>query len=154
MSNPSKKRGTAGETAVVRYLRANGFPHTDRQPLRGNLDAGDLLVAPGLVAEVKNVAVAGRGQVPAAMLTRWMGECEAERRNAGAAHCPLIVKRAGTTDVGAWFAYLPAWGFVHLVGDASVSVPDPWAPLCTDVATLARLLRWAGYGEPLEEVFA
>lgn len=158
MSNPSKRKGTAGETAAAKWFRANGFPFADRQPLRGNRDAGDLALAPGLVAEVKSVAVAAGGRVPPKMLATFMAEAESERMNAGAAHCPLIVKRAGTADVAQWFAYLPAWAFAQLVGAihadaaAGIGLPDPHAPLCTDVGTLARLLRYAGFGEPLEEV--
>ncbi len=38
MSNPSKAKGTAAETAVVRYARAHGFPHADRLTLSGRYD--------------------------------------------------------------------------------------------------------------------
>lgn len=35
MTNRSKNKGTAGETAVVRVARANGFPLADRLTLGG-----------------------------------------------------------------------------------------------------------------------
>ena len=38
---------------AVRWFRDHGFPQADRQPLRGNRDAGDLDLAPGVVVEVK-----------------------------------------------------------------------------------------------------
>ena len=54
MTNPPRKRGTAAETAVTRWLRDHGFPHADRQPLRGGRDQGDIDITAGLIAEVKN----------------------------------------------------------------------------------------------------
>ncbi len=38
----SKQKGTAAETAVVKYLKANGFPKAERRALQGNLDKGDI----------------------------------------------------------------------------------------------------------------
>lgn len=147
--NRSKAKGTAAETAVVRWARLNGFPGADRQPLRGNRDAGDIDLCPGIVLEVKNHAgVAGYGQPAPAQLREWMAQAALERDNAGAAHCPLVVKRAGVADPGRWFAYLPAASLAALIGDKA-AVPDPDAPLCSDVRSMARLLRFAGYGDPL-----
>lgn len=41
MANPSKKKGTAAETKVARYLSEHGLP-TERLPLAGSADKGDL----------------------------------------------------------------------------------------------------------------
>lgn len=151
MSNPSKAKGTAGETALVRWLRDNGFPFADRQPLRGNRDAGDIALSPGLVVEVKNYAgPPAVGQPAAEVLIRWMAQAETERIHAGADHCPLVVKRRGTSDPGRWFAYIPASSFATLVGAPASSLPNPSAPMCTDVASLVGILRCAGYGSELE----
>src|SRR5690606_27104000 len=49
----SKDIGTRAETAVVRYLRANGFEHAERRALRGRQDAGDITGTPGICWEVK-----------------------------------------------------------------------------------------------------
>jgi hypothetical protein len=54
MTNPSKKRGTAWETQVVRYLQ-QWWPNTERRALNGGLDKGDVLGLPGLVVECKSV---------------------------------------------------------------------------------------------------
>lgn len=108
MSNPSKAKGTAAETALLRYAHQNGFPHADRQPLRGNRDQGDLALCPGVVVEVKNHSgMPALGQPSAAVLAQWMNQTEVERTNARAAIGLLVVKRKGTTDPGRWFAYLP-----------------------------------------------
>lgn len=147
----SKAKGTAGETALVRWFRINGFPGADRQPMRGNRDAGDLALCPGVVAEVKNYnGAVGLGQPPAATLTKWLAECDTELMNARAAYCPLIVKRTGTTDPGRWFAYLPLGALFSLVGKPIHAYPAA-EPACVTVATLAALLRDAGYGTPTQD---
>ena len=147
--NRSKAKGTAAETAVVRWARLNGFPGADRQPLRGNRDAGDINLAPGLVLEVKNHAgVAGAGQPAPAQLAEWMAQADLECANAGAAHCPLVVKRTGVADPGRWFVYVRAGDVATLLG-ATADLPEPLSPWQTDLRSLTRLLRWAGYGDPL-----
>jgi hypothetical protein len=149
MANPSKNKGTAAETAVVRWARDNGYPGADRQPLRGNRDAGDVDLCPGIVLEVKNHRTAGTGQPAPLVLAAWMGQAELERHNAGAAHCPLVVKRSGTSDPSRWFAYITAQTFADLVG-VPVNLPNPSAPWCTSLGSLVQLLRHAGYGDPLD----
>lgn len=42
MSNPSKEKGTKGETAVVRYLSNNHGIQAQRRPLTGSKDCGDI----------------------------------------------------------------------------------------------------------------
>ena len=53
MVNKPKQIGTRAETAVARYLAANGFPHAERRTLRGREDAGDITGTPGVCWEVK-----------------------------------------------------------------------------------------------------
>ena len=149
MANTSKSKGTAAESALVRYMRANGYPGADRQPLRGNRDAGDILLCPGIVIEVKAHKSAGTGQPGHAQLAEWMAQAEAERVNAGAALCPLVVKRAGTADPGRWWAYLPAWACAELMGTGTFPLPQPSAPICMALGSLVALLRSGGYGSPL-----
>jgi Holliday junction resolvase len=52
VSNPSKQKGTAFETACVRYLQAQGFD-ARRIALSGSADSGDIAVE-GFVLEAKN----------------------------------------------------------------------------------------------------
>ena len=42
MANPSIRKGTGFEVAVVDYLKAHGFPHAERRAQRGVNDAGDI----------------------------------------------------------------------------------------------------------------
>jgi hypothetical protein len=148
MANPSKNKGTAAETAVVRWARDNGYPGADRQPLRGNRDAGDIDLCPGIVLEVKNHAGGAVGQPKPGLLHTWMAQAELERLNAGALFCPLVVKRGGTSDPGRWFAYLKARDVAALMG-APLDVVDPDAAWCTSLGSLVQLLRHVGYGTAL-----
>ena len=149
MSNPSKARGTAAETALVKWLRDNGFPHADRKPLYGNRDQGDIAVTAGFIIEAKVNAKAGTGQPPHGLLTAWMEQTEAERQNAGADLAVLVVKRAGTAYCGAWFAYLTAGQFAALVGS---HLYYGAAPVMMRLADLVPLIRAAGWGTPMEGV--
>lgn len=145
MSNPSKQIGTKAETAVTRYAQANGYPWADRQPPRGRRDQGDLTLTPGIIIEVKAHKTAATGQPGRALLTSWMGQTEVERVNAGADVGLLIVKRAGTTDVGQWWAYLTLAGFVGLVGGGLDVGDRALEPVCLPVASALALLTEAGW---------
>lgn len=159
----SKDKGTAAETATLRWLRDNGFPWTERLALSGIHDRGDLSLLPGaaVIAETKGHANAAAGQIAPKQLAKWMAETETERVNAGADHAALIVKRKGTTDVGRWFCYVQIGHLVRLeralpadVGQYKVT--DLWPavygqPVCIDVATWAQLLRRGGWGMPWDD---
>ena len=153
MANPSKAKGTSAESAVVKYMRLNGFGGADRQPLRGNRDAGDIGLTAGIVIEVKAHKSAGTGQPAAGQLFDWMAQAECERVNAGAAMCPLIVKRSGTLDVGRWWAYMTAADTAQLLNGAPLWIEHPHAgaPICMSVAAMVSFLRSNGYGDPLEQ---
>jgi hypothetical protein len=151
--NKPKNKGTAAESAVVKYMRINGYPGADRQPLRGNRDAGDILLCPGVVLEIKAHKTAGTGQPGAIQLAQWMAQAATERHNAGAALCPLIVKRTGTANVAAWWAYLPFQDIADLIGSTvHLESPPTTAPICMAVGSLVALLRSAGYGDAPEQV--
>ena len=150
--NRPKAKGTQAETACVKYLRLHGFGNADRQPLRGNRDAGDILLCPGIVIEVKAHKTAGTGQPGYTQLASWMGQTAAEQYNAGALMCPLIVKRTGTTDVGSWFAYLSLGKlFLLMGGTLELDNAPRTAPVCMTVGALVALLRSAGYGDVPEQ---
>lgn len=143
--NRSKAKGTAAETAVVRWARVNGFPGADRQPLRGNRDAGDIALAPGIILEVKSVATAASGQPGAKLLETWLAQTDVETANAGAAHGLLVVKRSGTADPRKWWCYIRLGEWLRLTG-AHLPLPDPSQPVCVSLASAAAVLRSAGYG--------
>lgn len=147
MANPSRNKGTAAETGVVRWARLNGYPHADRQPLRGGRDQGDLTLCPGVIVEVKAhrlpTGVPTRGQ-----LDTWLAQTEAERVNARADVAVLVVKRPGTTDPGRWFAYVTAHTLADLLTGVTATVRThlEHLPVCMALADLTAVLRAAGWG--------
>lgn len=154
MANPSKAKGTAAESAVLKHVREHGFPWAERLALAGAADCGDISLLPGrlIILEIKSTRQGETGQPPDGVLAAWSAQTEAERVNAGADHAALIVKRKGTTDPARWFAYVPAWSLAELIGAPDTNVlPDPDALLCTSLGSLLPLLRAAGYGTTLDE---
>lgn len=148
--NKPQAIGTRAETAVVRYLQANGWPNAERRRLRGRLDAGDITGTPGVCIEVK-----GGDQARYASdndIADWLAETWVERGNADADVGVLVVQRRGVgpTNAGRWWA-------VMRLGDA-MALRDPstppelrcaW-PVRMLLADVVELLRGAGYGDPVE----
>jgi hypothetical protein len=99
--NKSKDKGTAAETAVVRYLASfpEYFPSVERRALSGGLDRGDVAGVSNTVIEVK---AAVRQE-----LAKWQRETLTEKANANADYCLLVVKRK-YKPVWQWDAYVPA----------------------------------------------
>lgn len=165
----AKNKGTFAESATVKYLRDNGFPFADRRPLSGAKDRGDVLLCPGVIAEVKAHKRIKMGP--------WLAETEAERVNAGAEYAFLVVKPegVGVTRTGAWYAamywcdlsYLAAFRHVvlsiadlksldkHLVGNSAVVFKPRGVTdigrfyAVTTLSRMATILRLRGFGDPL-----
>ena len=158
MVNRPKAIGTRAETAVARYAHAHGFPHADRRALAGSLDRGDILVCPGIIAEVKGGAAAETASDE--LIRRWLAETERERVNAGAAIAVLVTKRRGVGPqrAGQWAAWMPFWTLAHVEGTAATAATHRArqhyrdVPVRLTLADTLTLLRAAGYGEPLAEV--
>jgi len=130
----SKQKGTAWETAIVRYLNDHGFPNAERRALSGTQDRGDIagitahhdalraayglgdvLGRSGVCVEAKNCSATSLGA--------WMDEAIAEQANGGADYAVVWHHRRGKAS--------PGDGFVTMTGAAWV-----------------RLIRQAGYGDP------
>ena len=117
MTNPSKAKGTAAETAIVNYLRELGVD-AHRHALHGTQDVGDILIpGSGVVIEVK----AHRDMALAA----WVDECETERQNAAArwpgSRVALGIvwhKRRGKGDPRDCYCTLPGWQMVELLKES------------------------------------
>jgi len=99
-----KDIGTAAESAVVKYLRENGFGNAERRALRGGNDCGDITGCGPIVIEVK----AGKAAEGASdgLVQAWLAEAETERRNARADVAVLVMKRKGKSgnSAGDWWA--------------------------------------------------
>lgn len=105
-----RAKGTAAETAVVRYLKDHGFPHAERRALHGTADKGDITGCGPVVFEVKNHKTLD--------LAGWLKELEDEMANANVAHGAVIAKKRGTTDPGEWYAVMPVRLLVELLHEA------------------------------------
>lgn len=149
----SRDIGTRGETAVARWLAANGFPHCERRRLRGSRDEGDLITHPGLVVEVK-AGAAAKNAGPKTILD-WLAETEAERVNASASVGLLVVQRLNRMTPGpaGWDAVLPLWAVTNLHAglrlDPAAWVALNFAPVRMSLENAVELLRRAGYGDPI-----
>lgn len=99
MTNPSKKKGTAAETALVAYLNDLGYT-AERRAAGGMFDKGDIVVKelPHVVFEVKAVA--------RIELASYIDELRAEMLNAGATAGVLVVKRRGKSNPGEWYWFV------------------------------------------------
>ena len=108
----AKAKGTAAETAVVNYLRANGWPYAERRALAGGKDKGDVTGTPGVVWEVK---AGSRLAIP-----EWVRETEIEKENAGVGVGLLVVKPkgVGAARVCCWWAIQPLQQATWLLREA------------------------------------
>ena len=106
----AKAKGTAAETAVVKYLREHGFPYAERRALHGTADKGDITGCGPIVFEVKNHAKMD--------LAGWIKELEAEMVNAKVDTGAVIAKKRGTTNPGEWYAILPTRVLIGLLVEA------------------------------------
>lgn len=110
MSNPSKRRGTAAETALLAWLGEQGHDAV-RNPPAGAKDIGDLTVGGerwhwgksdfvqyDITVEVKNC------RDIATAIRDGLAELDVECRNAGTDHGVLVVKPRGKGDPGEWYA--------------------------------------------------
>jgi hypothetical protein len=143
MTRP-KDIGTRAESAVVKFLRENGFPHAERRALTGSQDQGDITGCPGLVFEVKGGEAAKNasdGQVE-----KWLAETEIERNNANADIGVLVVQRRGigAPNAGRWWAVIRRNGTAF--GDPHFQFAVRY--LLSDAV---HLIRAAGYGDPIEK---
>lgn len=92
----AKQKGTAAETAVVKYLQSRGYK-VERRALSGSNDRGDIAGIEGLVIEVKSAA---RLSIP-----QWLRELDVEKANDKAGRGILVIKPKGVgpDNVGKWW---------------------------------------------------
>ena len=107
MTSPQKRKGSAAELAVAKWLNRLGWTCAERSRAGWTDDRGDIDGMPGVVIEVKNCKTLS---IPA-----WLRELEVEMKNAKAWTGTLIVKRRGSTDVNDWYAVMPASVWAQLL---------------------------------------
>lgn len=155
MSAANRRRGVVTEQMVVRWFREHGYPGAERTVRTGyrtanrvGEDSGDVLMCPGLIAQVKSLRPANEME---RRIPRWMAETEQQRTAARAGLALLIVRREGTADVGEWWVFwrAPTLASVYQEhGEAEVYPVHAYARLTVLESVL--LLRAAGYGDLVE----
>ncbi len=106
----AKAKGTRWASAIVDYLRAQGWPHAELRNLSGAKDRGDIAGVIGVCIEAKNQARHS--------LTEWLDEARVEKANAGAAVGVVWFHRRGRASAGDGFVLMSGHQFVELLRDA------------------------------------
>lgn len=102
-----KAKGTAAETAILRWLQDNGILVV-RNPPSGAKDKGDLsILDPAVTIEVKNHR--------AMSLAEWVDEAEVERVNAGTDIGIVAHKRRLKGSPKDWYFTLDGTNFLKLL---------------------------------------
>ena len=114
----AKQKGTSAETALVRYLQANGYPLAERRALASANDLGDVVGTIGLCWEVKNHATY---KIPA-----WLDETRIETKNSRSDFGILVVKPngIGLNSVDKWWAIMDVESMTRLLRDAGYGTPN------------------------------
>jgi hypothetical protein len=94
----NRAKGTAWETAIVRYLREQGAVHAERRALNGAKDRGDVAGVPGVVIEAKSAT--------RVELAEWLDEANRERDNDDADLGVVWFKRRGHAGADAGFVLM------------------------------------------------
>lgn len=110
MSTPSKRKGSAWELAIVKYLISKGWKHAERRIAGSNVDKGDIYGIIGCVIEAKNEKKI--------TLSDYIRELEIEMKNAKAKTGAVVIKKKGTTDVGNAYAVMPVSVWIELLKEA------------------------------------
>jgi len=100
----ARRKGSAFESAVVRYLAEHGFPACERRVMGGSRDRGDIAGVPGWVLEVKAARQLN--------LAEALREAEVEAAHAGTVRFAAVLKRR-SHPVSDAYVVLP----LHLFAD-------------------------------------
>ena len=119
MTSPQKRKGSAAELAVAKWLNRLGWTGAERSRAGWTDDRGDIDGVPGVCIEVKNCKSI---DIPG-----WLGELDVEMDNAQAWTGCVLAKRRGSTDVDDWYAIMPArlWAELMTVVDAELNPVTP-----------------------------
>lgn len=115
MTNPSKKAGTAWESAIVSYLQDHGWPYAERRTLAGSKDRGDVAGVPGVVIEAKATKTVALGT--------YVDEANTEVLNDGAELGVVWLKRRGFVSPANGYVVMDGGTFVNLLHAAGYGKP-------------------------------
>ena len=111
MTSPQKRKGSAAELAVAKWLRKLGWIHAERSRAGWTDDRGHIDGMHGVCIQVK---AEKKIDIPG-----YLRELEVEIENAKAWTGAVIIKRRGSTNVDDWYAVMPAkvWGELMVMLD-------------------------------------
>jgi hypothetical protein len=117
VTSSQKRKGSAAELAVAKWLRKLGWIHAERSRAGWQDDRGDIDGLPGICIEVK---AEKKIDIPG-----YLRELEVEIENAKAWTGTVIIKRRGSTNVDDWYAVMPAkiWAELLLMLDKPTQNP-------------------------------
>ena len=121
MTSPQKRKGSAAELAVAKWLRKLGWIHAERSRAGWQDDRGDIDGLPGICIEVK---AEKKIDIPG-----YLRELEVEIENAKAWTGTVIIKRRGSTNVDDWYAVMPAKIWAELLLMLDQPHPNPVTPI-------------------------
>ena len=119
--NSAKSKGTWFETAVVNYLRANGFPRVYRPAPGGALDKGDIH---GIMQGLGRKVIIQCKNQKAFNLSGWLNDTVEQALNVGEGTVPiLVVKRpkVGEKTLGETYVVMCLEDFVGILRDGNYS---------------------------------
>jgi hypothetical protein len=121
LTSPQKRKGSAAELAVAKWLRKLGWIHAERSRAGWQDDRGDIDGLPGICIEVK---AEKKIDIPG-----YLRELEVEIENAKAWTGTVIIKRRGSTNVDDWYAVMPAKIWAELLLMLDQPHPNPVTPI-------------------------
>lgn len=117
MANPSKKKGTAAETKVLKYLKDELGYDVRRLPLSGNKDKGDLQLEAGGSSFTIEVKTGQQTANPSrTQLREWIEQAWNESYYAGTTSWVLVVVRyrRAIEDADVWYQIGDHTGHTYL----------------------------------------
>lgn len=117
MVNKSKAKGTGWETAIVRYLLAEGLAGAERRALYGTDDRGDIAGLIDWVISAKNCK--------ATTLAKWVDDVQLQQANAGASNSAVWHHRRGRASPADAFVTITGSQFTRLLRAAGYLPPAP-----------------------------
>lgn len=133
MVNKSKIRGTSWESAIVRYLIAEGLAGAERRALCGAADRGDIAGLIDWVISAKNCK--------AMSLAAWVDEVQLQQANDGARNSAVWHHRRGKASPADGYVTITGVQFTRLLREAGYlpAAPEPGGSAhatCLDVTAL------------------
>jgi hypothetical protein len=140
MTNANKVKGDAFERALREYLRECDAV-VDRTRAGYARDAGDLHVGrdgtlPRAILQAKNVR--------AWRLPEWLAEAEEQRREAGAVHGAVVVKRRGMADPAQQYVVMTMADWALLASWAGLTRGGPALDPVSEARRVAESDAWIG----------